>query len=55
MSDRNPRSLWDELLRALRGSRDQDEDRASVDPNLLFHLLVTVPMIIGLLAMARRP
>ena len=54
MSHRDPKSLWDELMRALRGRGDDDDDRSAVDPNVVFHLLFTLPLLIGLLATARR-
>ncbi len=60
MSDWNPKSLWDELVRALRGwPRDErgkrgKRDEKSADPTLMFHLLLTAPLLLGLLLMARR-
>lgn len=50
-------SLWDQLLRAFGDWLDEgdgDEEQASDDPSLMFHLMLTAPLIIGLLAIARR-
>lgn len=48
-------SLWDQLLRAFDDWLDDgDEEQASDDPSLLYHLMLTAPLIIGLLAIARR-
>ena len=53
MANWNPKSLWDELKRTFE--RDEaDDDEQSSDPTLLFHLMLTAPLLIGLLAMARR-
>jgi len=54
MSHWNPKAIWDELLRTLRGA-DEDRDDQAADPNLLFHLLFTAPLLLSLLAMAKRP
>ena len=54
MSDWNPKSLWDELKRTF-GGRDEDDDEQSSDPTLLFHLMFIAPLLIGVLAMIRRP
>lgn len=55
MSDWNPKGLWDELVRTLLGQGDErDEPDRSADPTLLFHLMLTVPVVLGLLLMARR-
>lgn len=53
MRDWNPKSLWDELRRAFQGWMDEDEEQ-STDPTLMFHLMFTAPLIIGILAMVKR-
>ena len=53
MSHWDPKSLWDELKRTLQGPSDDDEEQ-STDPTLLFHMLLTAPILIGLLAMVRK-
>ena len=56
MRDRKkPKSLWDELRRALHGLvDDEDKERReqASDPSFMFHLLFTVPLLLGLYAMA---
>ena len=54
MSDWNPKSLWDELRKALQGPGEDDDDEQSSDPTLLFHMMVTAPLLLALIAMARR-
>jgi hypothetical protein len=53
MSQWDPKSLWDELKRTFRWSSDDDEEQ-STDPTLLFHMIFTAPILIGLLAMVRK-
>lgn len=53
MSNWNPKGLWDELKRTFGGASDDDEEQSS-DPTLLFHLMFTAPLLIGILAMVRR-
>ena len=56
MKDWNLKAVWDEIKRTLgSGERDDDssEDQSS-DPTLLFHLMFTAPLLLGLLMMARR-
>ena len=53
MSNWNPKGLWDELKRTFQGSSEDDDEQSS-DPTLLFHLMFTAPLLLGLLAMARR-
>ncbi len=53
----DPKVLWEEVKRALRGWSEDDESESgehSSDPTLLFHLMFTAPMVLGLLLMARR-
>lgn len=54
MRDWNPKSLWDELRRTLQGWIDEEDEEQSADPTLLFHLLFTAPLIIGILVMVKR-
>ena len=53
MKDRDPKSLWDELRKTLQGPADEDDEQSS-DPTLLFHLMATAPLLLALIAMARR-
>ena len=53
MSDWNPKSLWDELKRTFERDNSDDEEQSS-DPTLLFHMMFTAPLVIGVLAMVRR-
>jgi hypothetical protein len=53
MKDWDPKSLWDELRRTLQGWMNEDEEQSS-DPTLLFHMMVTAPLVIGLLIMVSR-
>jgi len=55
MRHRKPKTLWGEV-RAAFGfpERDDDEGEKARDPALLFHLLFTVPLLISLMAAARR-
>jgi hypothetical protein len=50
--DRPPPNLWEQLRRALREWRDGAREQA--DPSLVFHLAFTAPLLLGLLALARR-
>lgn len=52
----DPKTLWDELLRAFHGwmNPDEDEGEQAQDPSLMFHLLFTVPLLIGLYTMMTR-
>jgi hypothetical protein len=54
--DRNPKSLWDELVRAFHGWLDADDDEGEKarDPAFLFHLFFTAPLLLGLFAMMTR-
>jgi hypothetical protein len=48
-------TLWDQLLRAFDAwLGEEDDEQASDDPSLMFHLMLTAPLIIGLLLLARR-
>ena len=53
MSDWNPKSLWDELKRTFARDESDDEEQSS-DPTLLFHMMFTAPLLLGVLAMVRR-
>ena len=50
-----PRTLWGDVRAALGfPEADDDEGEKARDPALLFHLLFTVPLLISLIASARR-
>ena len=53
MSDWKPKSVWDELLETLLGPAD-DRGERSFDPNLVLHMLLTAPLLMGLLMMVKR-
>lgn len=53
MKEWDPRSVWDELRKALKSWTDDDE-RRTIDTSLLFHLMLTVPLLLAILALARR-
>jgi hypothetical protein len=53
MRDWDPKSLWDESRKTFQGPGDDDDEQSS-DPTLLFHMLVTAPLLLALIAMARR-
>lgn len=56
MRDLDPKNLWDQLVASLRGWMDEeeeDEEQAS-DPGLVFHLTLTIPIVIGILMMVRQ-
>lgn len=53
MSHWNPKSLWDEFIKTLTGTDEERRDR-SVDPSLLFHMMFTAPLLLGLLLMVKR-
>ena len=49
----SPRALWNELCEAFddwMGERDPEDD-----PALLFHLAFLAPLLLGLVALLRRP
>ena len=54
MSQWDPKTLWDELKRTFGGWTNDDEEQSS-DPTLLFHLMFTAPLLLGVLALMRRP
>ena len=54
MSDRKPKSLWDELVEAFMGTSDDDDDEQARDPSLLVHLMYTAPIVIAVFALMRR-
>jgi hypothetical protein len=53
-----PDGLWDQLLRKVNSwlddDLDDDEEQASEDPSLVFHLMLTAPLVIGFLVIVRR-
>jgi hypothetical protein len=52
----NPKGLWDRLERAVRDWIDPEADRErdTEDPSLLFHVSITMPLLILVAAIARR-
>lgn len=57
MKEWDPKSLWDEVRKTLRTWTDEDPDddeRQTIDASLLFHLMLTVPLLLAILSMARR-
>jgi hypothetical protein len=55
MRHRKTKTLWGELRAALGFPEpDDDEGEKAQDPALLFHLLFTIPLLIALVAAARR-
>lgn len=60
MDDWQPGRVWESVRRRVRewwgdddgGESQSGEDEA--DPNMLFHLSVTAPIVIGLLILMRR-
>jgi hypothetical protein len=58
MRERNLKALWEELVQAFHGWMDQhdddDEGEQAQDPSLVFHLLFTAPLLLGLFAMMTR-
>lgn len=54
MRDWNPRAVWHELRDALKDWIEGRRDNVK-DPSLLLHLALTAPLLIGLVALFRRP
>jgi hypothetical protein len=57
MADWNPKHLWDDLRRAIDEwmvPEDDGEGEQADDGTLLFHLIFTAPLVIGVLTMLRR-
>lgn len=58
MKDAKHDSLWSQFLRAfnhwLDDDLDDDQEQASEDPSLMYHLMFTAPLVIGFLAIVRR-
>jgi hypothetical protein len=49
--------LWRRLLETFDRWLDEDSEgreEASEDPSLMFHLMLTAPLVIGILVMVRR-
>ena len=51
--DWDPKSLWDELVRAFHGwmGNEDEEGEKAQDPTFMFHMLFTVPLLLGLYLM----
>lgn len=47
--------IWDELRQAIDEWMGDDPEPGDDDPALLFHLMLTAPLLLGLIAMLRRP
>ncbi|HET7728742.1 MAG TPA: hypothetical protein VFK48_01800 [Usitatibacter sp.] len=58
MKRSEPKGLWEEIRSAfsqwLDGDPSDAEEEASDDPSMMFHLLFTMPLIIGILVTVRR-
>jgi hypothetical protein len=54
MKDPEPKTLWDELRQAFDDWMGNDPEQAEDDPSLLFHLLLTAPLLMGLVMILRR-
>lgn len=55
MKEWDPRSVWEALRKTFRTWTDHDDDeRQTIDASLLFHLMITVPLLLAFVAMARR-
>lgn len=55
MSDHwKPKAVWNEVREKVRGWMDPGRDRGIKDPNLIFHLAFTAPLLLGLAAMLMR-
>ena len=58
MKNLRPDGLWDQLLRKVNSwlddDLDDDDEQASEDPSLMFHLMLTAPLVIGFLVLVRR-
>lgn len=56
MKEWDPKSVWDQLRKTFKswtGDEDDDE-RRTIDASLLFHLMLTVPLVLAIITMARR-
>lgn len=47
--------IWDEVREAIDEWMGGDPEQRDDDPALLFHLLLAAPLLMGLVAMLRRP
>lgn len=55
MKEWDPRSVWDELRKTFRNwTEDDDDERQTIDASLLFHLMITVPLLLAFITLARR-
>ena len=54
MKDWDPKSLWDEFRKTLQGPVEDDDEEQSSDPSFFFHMMVTAPLVLMLVALARR-
>lgn len=55
MKEWDPKSAWDELRKALKSwTGEEDDERRTIDTSLLFHLMLTVPLLLAFITMARR-
>jgi hypothetical protein len=54
MSEWNPKAVWGRVCRTVKNWMSEDEDSDAADPDLLFHLVVTTPILFGVLAVMRR-
>lgn len=58
MKEWDPKSVWDELRKTFKSWADEededDNERRTIDASLLFHLMLTVPLLLAIITMARR-
>jgi hypothetical protein len=54
MSRWNPKAVWGRVRRTVESWMKDDEGAEASDPDFLFHLIVTTPILFGVLAVVRR-
>ena len=56
MKEWDPKSVWDQLRKTFKSWTDDEDDdeRRTIDASLLFHLMLTVPLVLAIITMARR-
>jgi hypothetical protein len=57
MKEWNLKDLWDEVKKAFQGApgdNDEKQRQTSIDPSLQYHLMFTIPVVLGLLLLSTR-